>query len=272
MLDMRLIDLPSGGRIWYKETGSGHSLLQIHGSAFGHRNFEKMTPLMAPHCKVIDFDLPGYGESQGVPQSTLEGIAGQVYEFIQAADHDRVSIHGTSFGAMLALTLAAAHPEVVDKLVLSCFLAKYDNAARMMRATWKRTARDSGMEAVADLTSVAGFARGFYDRPDAPAQLAQMRVAFTKNRAEAFIAGTEAIERSDLSALVSQVTAPTLLLAGAEDHMTPFQPSTSGSGLANIQSHFQNARLSVLPVCGHYLVIEQPQLAANRIIEFLSSD
>jgi len=61
---------------------------------------------------------------------------------------------------MLGLTLAARHPEMVNRLVLSCFLARYDLAARLMRATWKRAARDSGMRAVADLTSVAGFARG----------------------------------------------------------------------------------------------------------------
>jgi 3-oxoadipate enol-lactonase len=269
---MSVIDLPTGDRIWYQESGSGPPLLHIHGSAFGHRNFEKLTPLMAPRCSVIDIDLPGYGESRGAPQSTLAGIAGQIYEFIRAAGYGRLSIHGTSFGAMLALTLAATHPEVIDRLVLSCFLARYDNAARLMRATWKRTARDSGMEAVADVTSVAGFARGFYDRPEASEQLAQMRVAFARNTPEAFIAGTEAIERSDLTDLVPRVTAPTLLLAGAEDNMTPFHPSASGSGFAQIKDQFKNARLAVLPECGHYLVIEQPQLAADKILEFLSAD
>jgi 3-oxoadipate enol-lactonase len=267
---MTTVQLPGGETIWYRKTGAGAPLLQIHGSAFGHRNFEKMTPLMAAHFEVIDFDLPGYGESRGAPQSEMTGIADQVFNFIRAVGYDSVHLHGTSFGAMIGLTLAARHPEVIDRLVLSCFLARYDNAARMMRSTWKRTARDSGMEAVADLTSVAGFARGFYDRPEAQAQLASMRVAFSKNTPEAFIAGTETIERTDLSAFVSQVAAPTLLLAGQEDNMTPFSPSDSGVGFSQITMMLPTAELVVLPDCGHYLVIEQPEKAAEKIVAFIS--
>lgn len=266
---MSIVKLPGGESIWYKTTGSGAPLLQIHGSAFGHRNFEMMTPLMAKHFEVIDFDLPGYGESRGLPQSSMEGIADQVHAFVQAAGFGRLHLHGTSFGAMIGLTMAAKHPETIDRLVLSCFLARYDNAAREMRRTWKRAARDSGMEAVADVTSVAGFARGFYDLPHAQEQLAAMRVAFSKNTPEAFIAGTETIERTDLSSYVPRVAARTLLLSGAEDNMTPFKPADSGVGFFQIEGMMKNSELVVLPSCGHYLVIEQPRAAADRIVEFL---
>lgn len=267
---MTIAELASGEALWYRRSGHGAPLLQIHGSAFGHRNFEKMTPLMERHFEVIDFDLPGYGESRGAPAKDMAGIAEQVYQLIRAIGLPKVHLHGTSFGAMIGLALAANHPEVIDRLVLSCFLARYDNAARMMRATWKRTARDSGMAAVADVTSVAGFARGFYDRPEAAAQLQSMRDAFSKNTPEAFIAGTETIERTDLSDLVVRITASTLLLGGAEDNMTPFKPSSSGVGFAQIETLLPSSELVVLPDCGHYLVIEQPEQASRHIVDFLS--
>ena len=58
-------------------------MLQIHGSAFGHRNFERLTPELAGDFEIIDFDLPGFGESKGEPRpGGLEGIADQVAEFI----------------------------------------------------------------------------------------------------------------------------------------------------------------------------------------------
>ena len=268
---MSIATLPSGETIWYKRTGAGKQLLHIHGSAFGHRNFEKLTPFMSPHVEVIDFDLPGYGESRGAPAVGMAGIAEQVHGLIGALGLERIDIHGTSFGAMIALTLAANHPDAVNRLVLSCFLARYDNAARLMRATWKRAARDSGMQAVADLTSVAGFARGFYDSPGAEAQLESMRVAFSATTAEAFISGTESIERTDLSPLAPRVRAPTLLLAGAEDNMTPFAPSGSGVGFSRVKDMIPDAAMEILPDCGHYLVIEQPALAAERIVAFLKA-
>lgn len=266
---MPIAELPGGEAIWYKSTGRGPRLLQIHGSAFGHRNFEAMTPLMAEHFEVIDFDLPGYGDSRGTPAGDMAGLARQVGQFIGAAGLGRVHLHGTSFGAMIGLALAAESPELVDRLVLSCFLARYDLAARMMRATWKRAARESGMEAVADLTAVAGFARSYHERPEAQGQLAAMRAAFRRTAPEAFVAGTETIEATDLGPLVPRIVAPVLLLAGQEDNMTPFRPAGSGVGMARIKEMLPGAELVVLPECGHYLVIEQPRAACDAILRFV---
>ena len=268
---MSIVTLPGGASIWYKKTGSGAPLLHIHGTAFGHRNFEKLTPLVACHFEVIDFDLPGYGESRGgAGKREMADIADEVFEFIRALGYERVNVHGTSFGAMVGLTLAARHPEVIDRLVFSCFLCRYDQAAREMRGTWKRAARDSGMQAVADLTSVAGFARSYYERSEAQAQLASMREAFSHTLPAAFIAGTEAIERSDLSPLVPLIKARTLLIAGAEDNMTPCKPAPSGVGFAQIEKVIPGCRMVVLPECGHYLVIEQPEKVTQLIVDFMA--
>ena len=267
---MTTVKLPGGETIWYRKLGTGDPLLHIHGSAFGHRNFEKLTPHVAEHFEIIDFDLPGFGESQGDSrEGGIEGIAEQVYELIGALGCERLDVHGTSFGAMVGLALAANHPEVVDRLVLSCFLARYDRAAKMMRKTWRRAAQDSGMHAVADLTSVAGFGRGYYERPEAEAQLASMRDAFSHTEPGAFIAAVKANEKTDLSPLVPKVTARTLLIAGDEDNMTPFDPAPSGVGFAQIKDLFPHSETVVLPDCGHYLVLEQPERVTELIRGFL---
>jgi 3-oxoadipate enol-lactonase len=180
-------------------------------------------------------------------------------------------VHGTSFGAVVGMTLAARHPQLVDRLVLSCFLARYDNAARMMRATWKRCAADSGMAAVADLTSVAGFGRGYFDRPEAAAQFELMREAFCKTTPDAFIAAVGAIERSDLSPLIPKVTARTLLIGGREDNMSPVAPADSGVGFAQVAAGVAGCKVVMIEDCGHYLVIEQPERAAAAIVAFIDS-
>jgi pimeloyl-ACP methyl ester carboxylesterase len=267
---MAEVTLSDGATIWYEKSGSGKPLLHIHGSAFGHKNFARLSPLMTSDFEVIDFDLPGYGDSHGgPPATTFEATAAQVAEFIGALGYEKVHLHGTSFGAMIGLTLAAKHPRTVDKVVLSCFLARYDEAARMMRATWKRAARESGMEAVADLTSVAGFARAFYENDWAASQLQSMRDAFSRTKVDAFVASTEMIERTDLSSYISRVWAPTLLLAGSEDNMTPFKPASSGVGMSSMVSSMEWSQKVILENCGHYLVIEQPDQAAEHIIKFL---
>ncbi len=92
---------------------------------------------------------------------------------------------------------------------------------------------------------MVGFARGFYESRDAEVQLA----------------ATETIEATDLSPLVPRITAPVLLLAGQEDNMTPCHPAESGVGMTQIHT--------MLPGCGDYLVIEQPQAACDAIGRFV---
>jgi pimeloyl-ACP methyl ester carboxylesterase len=70
--------------------------------------------------------------------------------------------------------------------------------------------------------------------------------------------------------LLTHVTAPTLLLAGAEDNMTPFNPAPSGCGFATIEKVLPDCELHVLSGCGHYLVLEQPESATDKIVPFLT--
>ena len=105
---MPTLTLQGGETIWFKKTGTGAPILHIHGSAFGHRNFEKLTPFVAAHFEVIDFDLPGYGKSVGTPRpGGMEGIADQVYEYIAQTGCERLHLQGTTFGAMVGLWVAA---------------------------------------------------------------------------------------------------------------------------------------------------------------------
>src|SRR5713101_810017 len=83
-LDMTTVPLSDGATVWYRKSGVGAPVLHIHGSAYGHRNFEKLTPLMESDFKVIDFDLPGYGLSHGGPRHGMQGLAGQVAGFVRA--------------------------------------------------------------------------------------------------------------------------------------------------------------------------------------------
>ena len=86
---------------------------------------------------------------------------------------------------------------------------------------------------------------------------------------EAFIAGTETIEQTDLSPLLPKITMPVLLLAGAEDNMTAFDTAPSGFGMRRIAEALPAAELHIIPESGHYLVIEQPEIAAEKVRAFL---
>jgi 3-oxoadipate enol-lactonase len=267
---MATVVLPNGAEVWYERTGSGPTLFQIHGSAFGHRNFERLTPHLVERLEVIDFDLPGFGASSPAPHGGgIHNWADDVAAFIRALGFERAHVHGTSLGGMIGLSLAARHPAVVDRVVLSCFLCRYDRAARVMRSTWIEAARSSGMAAVADLTAVAGFSRAFFERPDAHAELERMRQAFSGNDPATFMGATQGLFDLDLSPLAADVRAPLLLIGGDEDHMTPVDPAPSGFGFRQLLERVPGARMAVVPESGHYMVIERPEPTAGHIVDFV---
>jgi 3-oxoadipate enol-lactonase len=122
---------------------------------------------------------------------------------------------------------------------------------------------------VADLTAVAGFSRGFFERSEAPAELEYMREAFDRNETAAFIAATQSILSLDLEEFVDQVRAPLLLIGGGEDNMTPLDPAASGFGMNAFAARVPEARYEVIPGCGHYMVIEEPVKTAEHILSFI---
>ncbi len=264
------VALQNGSQIWFKATGAGAPLFQIHGSLFGHANFHLLSPLLMPHYEVVDFDLPGYGDSPAASHGGgIHAWADDVALLIRTLGYERAHVHGTSLGALVGLSLAARHPDVVDHLVLSCFVCRYDEFAKVMRSTWMTAARDSGMAEVADLTAVAGFSRGYFEREDALAELAFMRAAFARNEASAFIAATQSILDLDLESFIDDVKAPLLLIGADEDNMTPVRPAASGYGMEQFGKRAAQAQFEMIPECGHYMVLEKPEQTAAHILSFV---
>src|SRR5690606_6541214 len=121
-MQQHTVELSDGSVVWYQRGGSGPIIVDIHGTGFGYRNFSMLTPHMVDAFEVIDFDLPGYGQSTANGPIGVPEWAAYAAEFIRTVVGEPVHIHGTSMGAMVATILAAEHPDVVKDLVLSCCL------------------------------------------------------------------------------------------------------------------------------------------------------
>ena len=52
-----------GVNLWYRVSGDGPPVVQIHGAGFGHYNFDPATPELSKRFRVIDYDMRGYGAS-----------------------------------------------------------------------------------------------------------------------------------------------------------------------------------------------------------------
>jgi pimeloyl-ACP methyl ester carboxylesterase len=257
------------GPMSYRQEGAdGPTLLQVHGLGTGHRNFDLLTPKLASRFKVIDVDLPGYGTTTPLAgEPSIAGLAQRVADFIEGMALAPVLVHGTSMGGLVAMTLAAERPELVDRLVVTCSFARHDNAMSTMRESWLEAA-DASPRLLAIVTSVQGFSRGFWDRSDAREIQQAFIEALETGTTDAFIRDIPMMESLDLSDVVTRIKSPTLLLGASEDQMTPLQTAPSGLGMIDLARLIPKAELKVLPDCGHFISIERGAETADEIAAF----
>ncbi len=108
------------GQLHYAELGAGRPLLLVGETPRSHRFFDSLLPLLAPRFHAIAVDLPGLGNSHGLPRPmSVPAVAACMAEFLEAIEVGRAHVFGMHTGNKVAAALAADWPERVDRLVLA---------------------------------------------------------------------------------------------------------------------------------------------------------
>lgn len=269
---MSTLTTETGTSIFYVENGSGPQLLQLHGVGLGHWNVSKLTERLKRNFTCVDIDMPGYGESDSPARSGgVEDLADEVAAFIRGFADGPLPVHGTSFGGLVATVLAGKHPDVVSRVVISVCLPWHDKAALHRRRLWERVAAMQEPGLYAELTVHNGFARQFFERPDADEIIAELVDAMeaASPDAKAYLEGVNSMRQTDVMSFAREIEAPALVLGGAEDQMTPVDPAGEGIGVRKLAEATPDARLEIVQNAGHYIVLEQPDEVARLITDFL---
>ncbi|MEP7050116.1 MAG: alpha/beta hydrolase [Pseudomonadota bacterium] len=104
------------------ELGVGEPVLLVHGFPSYWEDWrEQMEALAGNGFRAIAFDLPGYGESERLPnvldyRAAL--VAADIAGLIRALELPSVHVLGHDWGGTLAYCLAAEHPELVKGLIV----------------------------------------------------------------------------------------------------------------------------------------------------------
>jgi pimeloyl-ACP methyl ester carboxylesterase len=262
----------SNSKIWYEIDGVGDTLIQIPGGALGLKNFSKVTPVLAQHFQVVNFDVVGTGKSSPPPAGyRLEDWATDLYDLMEFLEISKANLHGTSTGGMIALEFASEYPEKVGKMILVGVVAKYDTAFRLNRKIAKALAENVGMEAVAELTAQSVLTRNFLDTPEAGPLLDTMRTTFSEILPESYVRTMEACEAADLGPKLEGISAPTLVISGEHSTYSPVDTGPKGIGGRGIAQGVLEGKLVVLEGAGHLVMMERYQEICDHIVEFLKS-
>jgi pimeloyl-ACP methyl ester carboxylesterase len=247
-------------------TGDGDPLLLIPGLGAGRSAFDPIVPDLArAHC-VITFDPRGIGESEGAANTTLTAMALDAVAVLDAAGVGAAAVFGASMGGLVAQHMVVDHPARVAGLVLAATApggndgvdSKPEDQAALL-GKGARTPEDAYRIACTVLYS-QHFQRTHPEFIEG--QIGER--ALHPVRPRVFAAQFNAMWLPDDSfAHLADVTAPTLVMHGTEDVVTPFENASI------LAARIPGALLRPFEGCGHLFFHERPAETARVVTEHL---
>lgn len=263
---MPLIDA-NGVELYYEEEGSGTPLLLIMGLGASLETWVAQRLAFAERHRVIAFDNRGAGRSATPPPPwTVAAMAADAVALLDALGIARAHLLGVSMGGMIAQEIAIRHPERVASLVVAMSFSRPEPVRRtfLLHRRWVRL---QGGDAVADsIASLPWLLAPASMRDGARLEsVLALTASMPFMSAEAYSHQVDAIIEHTTRERLHLVRAPTLVLAAAEDVLTPIFLSEE------IVAAIPGARLEVLPRGGHAALVEYPDDFNRAVLAWLEA-
>ncbi|MCA1849465.1 MAG: alpha/beta fold hydrolase [Acidobacteria bacterium] len=256
-----------GIEISYSETGSGTPVVLLHGYPFNRSMWSEQVEALSAKHRVITPDLRGHGEStaEGSDPATMEEMARDVAALMDGLEIKRAVLGGLSMGGYVTLAFDRLFPWRVRALVLADTRAGADtDEARRGREEMAARALKEGMGAIADALVPKLLApASISERPEIVTRVREMILGTKPEGAAAALRGMAL--RRDQTDLLPEVIAPTLIIVGREDALTP--PAEAEL----MHREIRGSRLRVIEGAGHISNVERPAEFNRALVEFLDA-
>jgi pimeloyl-ACP methyl ester carboxylesterase len=240
--------------IAHATAGSGSpAVCLVHGTGGSSAVWEHQLDGLADLGRIVAVDLPGHGRSGGAITKRIEDAAAVVAEFLDEMEIGKIVVGGHSMGGAIAQQFALAYPNRVEGLILVGTGARLRVLPRLLELL--ATDYERGVDLLMSLAV----------GPDAPAELRKALHRATADTAPGVVLGDlQACNAFDVMRRISTVTAPTLVICGEEDQLTPPKYARF------LGEHIAGARVVVVPGAGHYVQVEKPRETTAAIREFVA--
>ncbi|MDO4919429.1 alpha/beta fold hydrolase [Kocuria sp.] len=289
--ERRSVDL--GGyrvRYWFYDADKQRKplLVMLHGFRGDHHGLQLIASALREKYHVVLPDLPGFGRSEPFPdrEHSVAAYVDFVRDFVTALTDGAVTpdsgtgvvLAGHSFGSILASHFAAAHPSMVERLVLvnpisqPALSGEQKNLTRLTRLYYgagSALPRRLGTRLLSSDAVVKLMTDVMVKSEDPEVKryaLRQHQAYFNTfaNRDVLSQAYDASISRT-VAEVAMNLSMPTLLLVGELDDLGSVESQRTMASW--VRSH----RLEIIPGVGHLIHYEAPLTAAALIEDFLES-
>ena len=260
-------------KVWLLENGRGAPLLYLHGFVDVHSVKESWMPFhdgLAARSRLIAPAHPGCSQSD--ENNEIEAIEDAVFhylDFLDALNIPQFDLVGSCIGGWIAAELAARRPEKIRKMVLIGATGLFVQGA-LIGDVFMMAQPERG-------SSYAGLRQMLFSRHDHPKALELFpdgmgEIEDELRRYQMLRFGSRIgfkppyFYNRSLRNRLHRITAPALVIWGEHDRMVPL---SHGETYANSMPQAQPFK--VIPNAGHSVHVEQPELMAQIVADFLAS-
>jgi len=256
----------NGARLYYEVYGEGEPLLLIPGLGLNHLSWADEVPVYAPEFKVIVFDPRGTGQSsfpEGVEPS-MALLADDAAALLDSLGVDAAHVLGWSLGGMVAQEMALRHPEKIRSLILGASTPGGPHSV---------PSEDWAVAAFTAFLTQGVTAPNFLEALLSPAYLADHHseaVAYVERLnagpatpLQVTMAQVQAMTGHDTYDRLPSITAPTLVIHGADDRLVPAENARI------LAERIPGAELILVEGTRHLVAPEKPAEVHAAVLDFL---
>jgi 3-oxoadipate enol-lactonase len=179
--------------------------------------WDPQVPALAERYRVVTYDSRGHGESPApAGPYSLDDLVDDLVALLDEVGVQRAHVAGLSLGGMTALRMAVREPDRVHRLAVLCASAKPDPQPFLDRAA---AVRSGGTAPLAPTVASRWVTPPF--AAEHPELVARLEAMIAGSDDEGYAACCEFVAAVDLRDDLGRITAPTLVVSGAEDPALP---------------------------------------------------
>jgi len=251
--------MPNINHIFFQEYIGNKShlppLILLHGAGGNYLSWPAQFRRL-PGFRVITPDLPGHGRSSGCGCQSIESYSRQIDQFIQELKIFRFFVVGHSMGGAIAMHLAAEHPDQVVGLGLTACADRFELSAQFLETLTDGERFGEALQLFEKLSFSSSTPKAFRQKVMLPLKAV---------RPSLFLGDVIATSQFDFSKQIKRIHCPTWIACGKEDQLA------LPERVKYIAEKIPNSHLTLVPDCGHMLVIEKPDYLARELKMFLES-
>ena len=236
----------------YIDEGKGEVLLLLHGLFGALSNWEAVVNYFSPRYRVIIPVMPIY--EMPIKSAGLEELVAFIEGFVKYKNLNDLTLIGNSLGGHVALIYTLGNKNKVKKLALTGSSGLFENS---MGGSYPKRGSYEYIKERVQYT--------FYDPMTATKELVDEVFDITKSipKCMRIVAIAKSAQRHNMAKDITKITAPTLLIWGLNDTITPPIVAHEFNRL------IPNSELRFIDKCGHAPMMEHPEKFNKIFEEFL---